>query len=126
MKTYEQYKDSGVEWVFDIPISWDVVRLKYLGYTYGGLSGKKGDDFRQEDHQDNRSFIPFTNVSNNFTIDTTDLRSVVIGEDESQSTVEAGDLFLLMGSESQEDVGKSSVLTDDIGEVYLNSFCRGF
>ncbi len=34
MKKYSTYKDSGVEWIGDIPSHWNVIRLKYL------LSGK--------------------------------------------------------------------------------------
>jgi type I restriction enzyme, S subunit len=31
MKRYSSYKDSGVEWIGEIPIGWDLVRLKHLG-----------------------------------------------------------------------------------------------
>jgi type I restriction enzyme S subunit len=27
---YERYKNSGVEWVGDVPEHWEVIRLKYL------------------------------------------------------------------------------------------------
>ena len=30
MKKYDNYKDSGVEWIGVIPIHWDVIPLKYL------------------------------------------------------------------------------------------------
>jgi len=30
MKKYSKYKDSGVEWVGEIPDEWDIVKLKYL------------------------------------------------------------------------------------------------
>ena len=30
MKTYEQYKDSGIEWIGEIPVGWDTQRMKYL------------------------------------------------------------------------------------------------
>ena len=31
-----------------------------------------------------------------------------------------------MSSESYEDLGKSSILLEDVEELYLNSFCKGF
>src|SRR5438876_3385491 len=35
-KSYPEYKDSGVEWLGEIPVHWDVVRLKYLArVNYG-------------------------------------------------------------------------------------------
>ena len=29
-RAYREYKDSGVEWLGEIPVHWDVERLKYL------------------------------------------------------------------------------------------------
>jgi len=126
MKKYPTYKPSVVEWIGEIPLSWDSIRLKNIGFLYGGLSGKSGRDFKQEDNPNNKPFIPFTNISDNTYISQDNLGRVVILDDEDQNVVKQFDLFFLMSSETQEDVGKSSALKDDIGEVYLNSFCRGF
>jgi type I restriction enzyme, S subunit len=126
MKRYESYKDSGVEWIGEIPSGWKQIRLKNIGYLYGGLTGKKGDDFKQENNPNNKPFIPFTNISDNFKISPTKMGQVVINEDDEQNRVEKDDLFFLMSSEDQDGIGQSSVLVDDIGEVYLNTFCRGF
>ena len=30
MKRYERYKDSGVEWIGEIPAGWEVKKLKYI------------------------------------------------------------------------------------------------
>ena len=30
MPRYEAYKDSGVEWIGEIPVHWEMKRLKYL------------------------------------------------------------------------------------------------
>lgn len=30
MKTYEKYKDSGIEWIGEIPEHWEVKRLKWI------------------------------------------------------------------------------------------------
>ena len=94
---------------------------------YGGLTGKSGDDFRMdEDDPSNKPFIPFTNICNNTYIKGSDLKLVSINEDDNQNRVEKDDLFFMMTSETQEDVGKTSVLKEDLGEVYLNTFCKGF
>ena len=29
MKRYDSYKDSGVEWIGDVPSHWEIVRMKY-------------------------------------------------------------------------------------------------
>lgn len=38
MKRYPSYKDSGVEWIGEIPIHWDTIRLKYIGEAIIGLT----------------------------------------------------------------------------------------
>lgn len=126
MRRYEKYKDSGIEWIGEIPEHWEGIRLKYIGYLYGGLAGKSANDFNQESNFNNKPFIPFTNICNNKIIDPNQLQQVVIEENEQQNQVAKGDLFFMMSSENFDDVGKSSILLDDLGETYLNSFCKGF
>ena len=122
-----ELKDSGIEWIGEIPKHWDKDRIKYIGFMYGGLTGKSGDDFRKdEDDPTNRHFIPFTNICNNTYIDKNDLKLVSINEKDNQNIVKKGDIFFMMTSENQEDLGKTSILKDDLGEVYLNTFCKGF
>lgn len=126
MKRYDTYKNSGIEWIGEIPEHWDSIRLKYIGNLYGGLSGKSSADFKQDNNPNNKPFIPFTNIANNKVIDPNHLQYVVIKENEKQNQVTKGDLFFMMSSENIDDVGKSTVLLDDLGETYLNSFCKGF
>ncbi|OQX80876.1 MAG: hypothetical protein B6D64_02600 [Bacteroidetes bacterium 4484_276] len=126
MNRYEKYKDSGFDWIGEIPEHWKSIRLKYIGYLYGGLSGKSSKDFNQSANPDNKPFIPFTNIANNKVIDPKQMQYVVIKKGEKQNEVENGDLFFMMSSENYEDVGKSTILLDYLGETYLNSFCKGF
>jgi type I restriction enzyme S subunit len=124
---FSTYKDSGLVSIEEVPSHWKKNRIKYIGFMYGGLTGKSGDDFRMdEDDPSNKPFIPFTNICNNTYIKGSDLKLVSINEDDNQNRVEKDDLFFMMTSETQEDVGKTSVLKDDLGEVYLNTFCKGF
>lgn len=126
MRKYDSYKTTKIEFLDEIPEHWEEKRMRFLGYLYGGLSGKSATDFNQLTNEDNKYFIPFTNIANNFRIDAERLQTVVISENENQNTVQKGDLFFLMSSENYDDVGKSAVLLDDLEETYLNSFCKGF
>ena len=36
MERYDSYKDSGVEWIGDIPSHWDRTKVKYLGNVNSG------------------------------------------------------------------------------------------
>lgn len=92
-----------------------------LGYTYAGLSGKTQKDFGR-----GKPYIPFMNIMANGKIDPKFLNYVEVSENEHQNTVQVGDLFFTTSSETAEEVGMTSVLLNDIGECYLNSFCFGF
>ena len=68
MNKYDSYKDSEIQWIEKIPTSWNTRKLKFLGTVYGGLTGKKGDDFGDEDNPKNKQYIPYTNIFNNILI----------------------------------------------------------
>ena len=125
MRQYSSYKNSGIEWIGEIPIHWEISKIKYTGFLYSGLSGKSGDDFRDEENPNNRYFIPFTNIFRNTYISKYNFGKVVINEGDIQNLVKKNDIFFLMSSEDYEDLGKTSVLIDDYDELYLNSFCKG-
>ena len=126
MKRYDSYKDSGVEWMNKIPSNWEKSRIRMVGDLYGGLTGKKGSDFNDEDNPSNKPFVPFTNIFNNTYISKDHFQYVNVEENENQNRVLKNDLFFLMSSESYEDLGKCSILLEDVEELYLNSFCKGF
>ena len=126
MRKYDSYKPTKIEFLDEIPEHWEEKRMRFLGYLYGGLSGKSATDFNQLTNEANKYFIPFTNIANNFRIDPESLQTVVISENENQNSVQKGDIFFLMSSENYDDVGKSAVLLVDLEETYLNSFCKGF
>ena len=115
-------KDSGVDWIGEIPEHWERRRLKDFAILYGGLTGKSGDDFRCDDEEATKPFIPFTNILNNIRIDFCNFKRVVMSDDEIQNQVKENDLVFLMSSEDYESIAKSSVVVGNPGEVYLNSF----
>jgi len=125
MDKYNSYKDSEIKWLDQIPSNWRRSRIRVVGELYGGLTGKKGDDFNNE-NPSNKPFVPFTNIFNNTYISKDHFQYVTIKEGERQNRVQKNDLFFLMSSESYEDLGKSSILLEDVEELYLNSFCKGY
>lgn len=126
MKKYQSYKPSGVEWLEEIPKHWNVSRLKYLGNLYGGLTGKSGVDFNNDENSKNKPYIPYTNIFNNTYISKDHFHYVSIDDGEIQNRVQKYDMFFLMSSETFKDLGKSCILIDDVDELYLNSFCKGY
>jgi type I restriction enzyme S subunit len=126
MKKYQSYKTSGLEWLETVPEHWSISRLKYLGDLYGGLTGKSGIDFNNDENPKNKPYIPYTNIFNNTYISKDHYHYVSIDEGENQNRVRKYDLFFLMSSETHKDLGKSCILIEDVDELYLNSFCKGF
>ncbi|MDW5288718.1 restriction endonuclease subunit S [Formosa sp. PL04] len=124
--TTVKLKDSKIDWIGEIPEHWKVKRMKDIGFLYSGLSGKSAKDFNQDDKEDNKSFLTFTNIAGNTYINTNDFGKVIIKENEKQNKIKQNDLFFLMSSEGYEDVGKASLLVDNVSDTYLNSFCKGF
>lgn len=126
MNKYQKYKDSGVQWLGEIPEHWEVKKLKFLGFIYAGINGKKGDDFSKEYSEGIKSFIPFTNICNNYKIDENQYQYVKMSENEKQNRVQKNDILFLMSSETLDDIAKNSIYLGSENELYLNSFCKGF
>ena len=125
LNEHVKLKDSGVDWIGEIPEHWKQFRLKDIGYMYSGLSGKSGEDFRSEDQSIVKPYIPFTNILYNTIVSGENFHYVVMGDEEFQNIVKKDDILFLMSSEDYESIAKSAVVLDDFGEIFLNSFCRG-
>ena len=82
VQKYPAYKDSGVEWLGEIPEHWSTKKLKFLGKIYAGLNGKKGDDFSKEYSPGIKPYIPFTNICNNIRISDEQFHFVKVDEKE--------------------------------------------
>lgn len=101
---------------------WEVKKLGEVGKTYGGLSGKTKVDFGKG----NAHYIPFMNVMKNVVIDKSFFEKVNLKQGEVQNKVLKNDLLFNGSSETPEELGISSVILEDIDNLYLNSFCFGF
>jgi type I restriction enzyme S subunit len=112
-KLIQQYCPNGVEFK----------ALGELGNFYGGLTGKNKNDFTGG----NAKFITYMNVFSNIVVNTDIDTFVKIGENENQNKVEYGDVLFTGSSETPDECGMSSVMTQKTDEAfYLNSFCFGF
>lgn len=115
---HDRFKNTDIG---EIPEKWEVISLNNLGETYTGLSGKSKEDFGK-----GKPYIPYKNIFNNTKVDISYLDYVNIEKNEQQNVVQYGDVFFTTSSETPEEVGMSSVILDEIEELYLNSFCFGY
>ncbi len=104
----------------DFP-DWQERRLGEIGETFSGLSGKTKDDFGK-----GKPFIQYMQIFSSAIINTSNFGLVRIRNGEKQTKVRLGDIFFTTSSETAEEIGYSSVLIENVEEVYLNSFCFGY
>jgi len=98
-------------------------KMSELGSFYGGLSGKSKNDFSDG----NAKFITYVNIFKNSILDLGCLERVKISKNEKQNIVQYGNVLFTGSSETVEECGMSSVLTEKPKEsLYLNSFSFGF
>lgn len=101
--------------------NWKKVRLGDLGYTFTGLSGKTKEDFGN-----GKRYIQYKQIFDSSKIAIENCGYVNVSENENQNSVKYGDIFFTISSETPDEIGMSSVLLEDVKNVYLNSFCFGF
>lgn len=114
-----RFKPSEAEALEAYP-EWEEKRLGEVFNSYNGLTGKTKENFGF-----GKPYIKYTQVFNNSKIDIQNFDFVEINDDDNQNSVEFGDAFFTVSSETPHEVGMSSVLLDKVNDVYLNSFCFG-
>ncbi|WP_305845926.1 restriction endonuclease subunit S [Photobacterium kishitanii] len=60
---YPEYKDSGVEWLGDVPTSWDIVKIKHLSQVKRGASPRPIDDPKFFDDEGEYAWVRIADVS---------------------------------------------------------------
>lgn len=114
-------KDSGINYIGNIPSHWDVKKLRFLGKLQNGIT-KSGDDFGR-----GFPFVSYGNVYNNYA-----LPEYVEGlVDSSPSermiySVKKGDVFFTRTSETIEEIGFASTCLKNIKNAVYAGFVIRF
>jgi type I restriction enzyme S subunit len=128
----EQYKKGVMQLIFSQQIrfkddneqefpKWEKKKMGDVGETYNGLTGKSKEDFGE-----GKPYIQYKQIFDDSKIDVSRFEYVKIHNGEKQNRVKQGDVFFTTSSETPDEVGTSSVLLDEVDELYLNSFCFGY
>ena len=121
MERYCEYKDSGVQWLGEIPGHWKTMRLGLLGECSNGVS--KGGDYFGEGYP----FVSYSDVYKNI-----ELPHKVEGlanstdEDRQRYSVEYGDVFFTRTSETIQEIGFSSTCLKTIPNAVFAGFLIRF
>lgn len=122
---YSSYKDSGVEWIGEIPSHWEAIRLGVLGdFTSSGIDKKIVDGeqlVRMVNYTDiirSRVHYPVLNEDLEFMIVSSPQTKII------EHSLKKGDLVFIPSSETDEDLGVSSLVDFDDEVVYSYHIIR--
>ena len=110
-------KDSGIEWIGEIPEEWETSKVRYIGTLQNGIS--KGGEYFGEGFP----FVSYGDVYKNYVIPQNVNGLVRTTEDErKQYSVIAGDIFFTRTSETIEEVGFTAVCEKTIENATFAGF----
>lgn len=110
-------KDSGIEWIGEIPESWAVSSVRYIGQLQNGIS--KGGEFFGKGFP----FVSYGDVYKNYELPHSVSGLIDTTEDERTTySVEYGDIFFTRTSETIEEVGFSCVCKRSIPNATFAGF----
>lgn len=110
-------KDSGSEWLGEIPESWEVSSVRYIGQLQNGIS--KGGEFFGKGFP----FVSYGDVYKNYELPHSVSGLIDTTEDERATySVEYGDIFFTRTSETIEEVGFSCVCKRSIPNATFAGF----
>lgn len=110
-------KDSGIEWLGEIPKHWENKRLRYVAKCQNGIS--EGAEFFGEGNP----FVSYSDVYNNRVLPK-QVQGLAKSEEKhwSNYSVQQGDIFLTRTSETIEEIGISSVCEHSIEKAIFAGF----
>lgn len=121
MERYSEYKDSGVQWLGQIPGHWKTMRLGLLGDCANGVS--KGGDYFGEGYP----FVAYSDVYKNMELPHTVEGLAKSTEDDRQRySIEYGDVFFTRTSETIQEIGFSSTCLKTIPNAVFAGFLIRF
>ena len=114
-------KDSGIEWIGEIPATWRACKLRYCGMTQNGIS--KGGEF----FGTGRPFVSYGNVYRN-ELDKPELFGLIESTEDERLKygIKRGDILFTRTSETIEEVGISAGALDDIVDSCFAGFLIRF
>ncbi|HFG1073653.1 TPA: restriction endonuclease subunit S, partial [Klebsiella pneumoniae] len=113
-KAYTSYKDSGVEWIGQVPEHWEVKRLRHVGrYSNSGVDKKSYED------QQTVELCNYTDVYYNEFIsdDMPFMQATASAHEIEQFTLKKGDVIITKDSEDPSDIGIPAFVPHDMPGV---------
>ncbi|WP_252235681.1 restriction endonuclease subunit S [Clostridium sp. ZS1] len=114
-------KDSKVEWIGEIPDTWKIKKIKYLGTCQNGIS-KSAEEFGS-----GYPFVSYGDVYKNISLPKNVVGLVNSSENDRKNySVQEGDVFFTRTSETIEEIGFTSVCLKTIENATFAGFIIRF
>jgi len=112
-KTYTKYKDSGIKWIGEIPEGWEVRKFSSFGFFSSSGINKK-----TEPDEALVKIVNYTDIygNNSLAIDSKrELMTVSCPKGKAiYCNLKKGDIVFTPSSETEEDIGLSAVILEDL------------
>ena len=114
MEGYEAYKDSGVEWIGEIPAEWEVKKLKYVA-----VARPSNIDKKSKNEEEPVSLCNYLDVYKNEFIsrELTFMRVTATQEQIEKFLLLKGDILATKDSESPDDIANPALVIEDFDRV---------
>jgi len=114
MERYERYKDSGVEWMGEIPEGWEVKKLKYIADARPSNIDKKS-----KESEESVFLCNYVDVYNNeFISRNLSFMKATANEDQIQKFIlKKGDVIATKDSETPDDIANPALVIEDFDNV---------
>ena len=110
-------KRSGTDWLGNIPVSWEALRLRFVGRAQNGIN--IGGEFFGKGYP----FVSYSDVFNNSELPRSVAGLVESSEDDRKRySVKQGDIFFTRTSETIEEIAFSSVCMETIEDATFAGF----
>jgi len=113
-KRYPAYKDSGVEWLGEVPAGWEIQKLKF--YTCIKLSSV---DKKSEENENDVMLCNYTDVYYNdrITKNLEFMKATASSEEIASFTLRQGDVLITKDSEDWKDIAVPAHVDEDLNGV---------
>ena len=113
-KPYPAYKDSGVDWIGDVPEHWEVERLRHAATFKNSNVDKKSYDGQQAIHLCNYTDVYYNEF---ITSGLSFMPSTASAAEIEQFALKKGDVIITKDSEDPADIGIPSIVSEDLDGV---------
>jgi type I restriction enzyme S subunit len=114
MKPYPAYKDSGIEWLGEIPEHWEIKKLKYLStLLFSNVDKKKYDD---ESEVKSCNYVDV--YKNDYITENIDFLEITATKSEiSKFSIQKGDVLVTKDSETANDIAVPALVKQELSNI---------